>query len=56
MGVTVREGSEGTIYTLLFADDRVLIAQEYEDMWFVVRNLLEYEKWGLIINLEKIYL
>ena len=26
-----------TIYTLLFADDQVLITQEYEDMEFVVR-------------------
>ena len=40
------------IYTLLFADDQVIIKQEYEDMEFMVRKLLEEcEKWGLKINL-----
>ena len=45
--------TQDTIYTLLFTDDQVLIAREYEDMEFMVRKLLEeYEKWGLKINLE----
>jgi Reverse transcriptase (RNA-dependent DNA polymerase). len=44
------------IYTLLFADDEVLITQEYKDMEFMVRKLLEeYEKWSLKINLEKTF-
>jgi hypothetical protein len=34
----------------------VLITQEYEDMEFMVRKLLEqYEKWGLKIYLEKTF-
>ena len=45
-----------TIYTLLFADDQVLLTQEYEDMEFMVRKVLEEkEKWGLKINLEKTF-
>jgi Reverse transcriptase (RNA-dependent DNA polymerase). len=45
MGVPIGNGSQDTIYTLLFADDQVLITQEYKDMEFMVRNLLkEYEK------------
>ena len=56
MGVPIGDGSQDTIHTLLFADDQVLITQEYEDMGFMVRNLLEeYEKWGLKINLEKTF-
>ena len=54
MGVPIGDGSQDTIYTLLFADDQVLITQEYEDMEFMVKKLLEeYEKWGLKINLKK---
>ena len=41
MGVLIGEGLEDRIYTLLFADDQVLITQEYEDMEFMVRTLLE---------------
>jgi hypothetical protein len=48
MGVSIGEISENTIYTTLFADDLVSIVQEYEDIEFMVRMLLEkYEKWGL---------
>ena len=54
MGVPIGDGTQDTIYTLLFADDQVLITQEYEDMEFMIRKLLkEYEKWCLKINLEK---
>ena len=36
------------------ADNQVLIAQEYEEIEFIVWNLsVEYEKWGLKIYLEK---
>ena len=56
-GVPIGDGSQGTTYTLLFVDDQVLITQEYEDMEFMVRKLLEeYELWGLEINLEENFL
>ena len=49
----IGDGSRDTIYTLLFADDQVIVTQEYEDMEFMVRKLLEdYKKWGLKTNLE----
>ena len=54
MGVPIGDGSQDTIYTLLFADDQVLITQGYEDMEFMARKLLEeYKKRGWKINLEK---
>ena len=56
MGVPIGDGSQDTICTFLFAKDEVLKTQEYEDMKFRVRKLLEeYEKWGLKINLEKTF-
>ena len=30
-----------SIYTLLFADDKVVISQDYEDMEYMLRKLLE---------------
>ena len=48
MGVPIGDGSQDTIYTILYADG--------QDMEFMVRKLLEeYEKWGLKINLEKTF-
>ena len=42
------------VYSLIFADDQVLLAQGYDDMEYMARKLKEeYEKWGLTINLEK---
>jgi hypothetical protein len=42
------------VYSLNFADDQVLIAQDHDDMEFMARNPKEeYEKWGLTLNLEK---
>ena len=56
MGVPIGNESQDIIYTLLFADDQVLITQEYEDIEFMVRMLLEeFEKWDLKIYLEKRY-
>ena len=56
MGAPIGDGSQDTICTLLFADDPVLITQEYEHMEFMVRKLFEeYEKWSLKINLEKTF-
>jgi hypothetical protein len=41
-------------YSLNFADDQVLLAQDPNDLEYLARKLQEeYEKWGLTINLEK---
>ena len=43
-----------TIYSLLFADDQLLIAQDYEDLEYMTRKLIdEYEMWGLKLNVKK---
>jgi hypothetical protein len=37
-----------TIYSMLFADDQLLIAQKYEELQNMTRKLIdEYEIWGL---------
>lgn len=42
------------IYTLLFADDQVVLASDADDANYMVRKLHEeYKKWGLEINFEK---
>jgi hypothetical protein len=42
------------IYSLNFADDQVLLAQDHDDMEHMARKLKEeYERWGLAINLKK---
>ena len=42
------------VYSLSFADDQVLLAQDHDDMEYMARKLKEEcEKWGLVINLEK---
>jgi hypothetical protein len=42
------------VYSINFADDQVLLAQDHDDMEYMARKLKEeYEKWGLTINLEK---
>jgi hypothetical protein len=42
------------VYSLNFADDQVLLAQDLDDMEYLVRKLKEeYEKWGFTINLGK---
>jgi len=39
---------------LFFADDQVVVANENEDIDYMIRKLTEeYEKWGLTINLTK---
>jgi len=46
--------NENTLYTLSFADDQVVISQDYEDLEYMTRKLIEqYDKWGLEVNLEK---
>jgi len=51
MGLEIQDT---TIYSLLFADDKLLIAQDYEDLEYMTRKLIdEYELWGLKINVKK---
>jgi hypothetical protein len=42
------------VYSLNFADNQVLIAQDHDNMEFMAQKLKEeYEKWQLTMNLEK---
>lgn len=42
------------LYTLQFADDQVLIANDKDDLEYMTRKLQEeYEKWGLQLNTQK---
>jgi len=51
MGIPI--GDE-TLYTLLFADDQVVIAGDRDDSSYMFRKLEEeYEKWGLTISHKK---
>ena len=39
---------------MLFADDQLLIAQDYEDLEYMTRKLIdEYELWALKLNVKK---
>ena len=39
---------------MLFADDQLQIAQDYEDLEYMTRKLTdEYELWGLKLNVKK---
>ena len=41
MGLEIQDT---TVYSMLFADDQLLIAQDYEDLEYITRNLIdEYE-------------
>ena len=51
MGLEIQDT---TVYSLLFADDHLLIAQDYEDLEYMTRKLIdEYELWGLKLNVKK---
>jgi len=51
MGISL---NDTTLYTLCFADDQIVLAQDYEDLEYMTRKLIEeYNKWGLDVNLEK---
>jgi hypothetical protein len=51
MGMEIQDK---TIYSMLFTDDRLIIAQDYEDLEYVTRKLIdEYELWGLKLNVKK---
>jgi hypothetical protein len=48
------ETEDMTIYSMLFADDQLLIAQDYEDLEYIIRKLTdEYELWCLKLNIKK---
>ena len=52
MGVPLNDNT--TLYTLCFADDQIVIAQDHEDLSYMTRKLIEeYKKWGLEINIDK---
>lgn len=52
MGLPIND--ETTIYTLQFADDQVLIAQDKEDLEYMAKKLKQqYEKGGLKMNIGK---
>lgn len=51
MGVPV---GDKVIFTLLFADDQVVLSTDQDDLNYMLRKLKEeYEKWGLAINMHK---
>lgn len=51
MGVLV---GDKNIYTLQFADDQIILAEDYDDIEYMSRKLIEeYEKSGLKFNFEK---
>lgn len=51
MGIPV---NDITIYSLQFADDQLILAQDIEDIEYITRKLIEeYKKWGLQVNKNK---
>jgi len=51
MGLEIQDT---TIYSMLFADDQLLTAQDFEDLEYMTRKLIEeYELWGLKLNVTK---
>ena len=51
MGLEIQDT---TIYSMLFADDQLLIVQDYEDLEYVTKKLIdEYELWGLKLNVKE---
>lgn len=51
MGIEI---NDACLYTLLFADDQILIANDEDDVTYMLRKLIdEYTKWGLRINFNK---
>lgn len=52
MGVPLNDTD--TLYTLCFADDQVVIAQDADDAEYMTRKLvLEYRRWGLEVSVKK---
>ena len=45
---------DNTVYTLCFADDQVVVAQDYHGMEYMTRKLIEkYKLWGLEVDTKK---
>ena len=43
------------LFTLQFADDQAVMANDKEDMEYMLRKLIEeYEKWGLKVNIRRL--
>jgi len=46
--------TDNTLYSLNFADDQVLIAQDEDDMIYMIKKLIEeYELWGMKVYMKK---
>jgi hypothetical protein len=49
------EIQDTTIYSMLFADDQLIIAQAYEELEYMTRKIIEeHEVWGLKLNVKKL--
>lgn len=44
------------VSTLLYADDQVILAEDYDNETYMLRKFMKegYDKWGLDMNMEKI--
>lgn len=52
MGIPINDNL--SLYTLHFADDQIVMAQDKEDLEYMTRKLIkEYEKWGLELNKKR---
>lgn len=52
MGIEIND--ETCLQTLQFADDQIVIANDEDDMEYMIQNLLEeYEDWDFIVNIGK---
>ena len=48
------EMGESNFYTMLFADDQIILANDEDDITYMMRKLLEeLKKWGLQVNMSK---
>jgi hypothetical protein len=50
MGVKI---DDRTLHSLLFTDNQITFAKDYEEMEYMVQKLKEYENWGLKIIFNK---
>ncbi|XP_030767351.1 uncharacterized protein LOC115891091 [Sitophilus oryzae] len=42
------------LFTLQFADDQIIVANDKDDMQYMLRKLIEeYGEWGLTVNIAK---
>lgn len=53
-GMGIQLNDDMCLYTLQFADDQVVLANDKDDMEYMVRKLIqEYFEWGLAVNIDK---